>query len=140
MRRKEFHPRAHQSRRNGAIPRAYGHSPGQLLPCPPETPRLQVLRTTRKFGHVHVSLAIERHIRWPLNVVPHVQQLAVTGEDLYPVILAVAHQNAILAVNRNAVRYDETTCTGSEAAPGAYQLTVRGESVHATIPVAVADE
>ena len=86
-----------------------------------------------------VAFGVAGDVHGALDVVPELDELAVEGEELDAVVLAVADDDAV-AVDDEAVGQVEVVGLGlAGLTPGLDQLALAGEAVDAGVAVAVGD-
>ena len=74
------------------------------------------------------------------HVGPHLQEFALTGEDLYPAVLPVADVNQPLLINQQAVGQVELSRAAlARLAPRRNEPPVAAEAVHPAVAVAIGD-
>src|SRR5438552_11739243 len=93
----------------------------------------------RQLGDDGDAARIEYELRRPLHLGPLSEELTVGTEDLDPIVLAIAHEDAAIRVDRDAVRDHELAGTAAGLTPRPAELALRREVMHARVPVAIRD-
>src|SRR5262249_31387439 len=101
--------------------------PGNLPGVPPE------------LGDISAALAVEHDVGRALGVPPFGEVLAVGAEDLDPIVLPVADEDAPVGGGGDAVRQVELAGSDAGDTPGLFELTGRREPVHPAVAVPVGD-
>ncbi len=113
-----------------------GDARGSIL-----TPRRRHERKQRgpltELGHVDVARVVDAHVIGAGQIVPFVEILAVQVEDLDPIVLAIAHQDALVSQHQHGVGNVEMARLAAGLAPRGAQLTLRREVMHAGVAIAI---
>src|SRR5439155_17044939 len=100
--------------------------------------RLQSL-TPPQLRDVEAAIGTEHEMGRPLHVRPLREELPVRREHLDAVVLAVAHEDATIAEDADAVRDLELSRPGAGIAPRSDEPAVGHEVMHTRVAVAVTD-
>ena len=114
------------------------HAAGQVVLDPAVGERL-LAGLPPQLRYVHPAVPVKGNVRGTLDVIPHVEELAVPGEDLDPVVLAVGHEDPVVGRDPDAVRQAKLAGPRPGLAPGLDERPIGGEAVHPGVAVPVAD-
>src|SRR5208282_4518399 len=94
-------------------------------------------REPAELGHIDEVVFIYINILRPLNIGPLGQVLALSAENLDPVVLAVGDEHATVPMGPKTVRCTELAWAGTGLAPGLQERPLRVETVDTGVAVAV---